>query len=331
VNAANVLRLGDRGDAVRDLRARLADVGIPLRAGSTYDEPTRAAVRSFQEQRGLHVDGVCGPETWGALVESGFQLGDRLLLIRQPMMRGDDVTELQRCLNQLGFDAGRADGILGPETEAALRAFQRNAGINVDGVCGPMTLRALARVGALADGSVATVRERDSLRRQPRRLHGERLFVAADPELAVLAEQIARTLRTHGAIVALDTTGDDSSTLAEHANRFDARAFIGLSVAAEPGAQCFYFANAVFHSAGGSCLATRLSEALAAVGYAVEPPAGRTFRILRETRMAAVSCELISRGDARAMTDLAARLPAIAGAMADGIRRGIEEPVDVTG
>ena len=38
------------------------------------------------------------------------------------MLRGDDVSELQRRLNALGFDAGREDGILGPETEAALRA-----------------------------------------------------------------------------------------------------------------------------------------------------------------------------------------------------------------
>jgi N-acetylmuramoyl-L-alanine amidase len=331
VNAAHILRVGDHGDAVRDLRARLTDVGFPLSAGSTYDDATRAAVRGFQEQRGLHVDGVCGPETWGALVESGFRLGDRLLVIRQPMMRGDDVTELQRCLNQLGFDAGRADGILGPDTEGALRAFQRNAGLNVDGVCGPMTLRALAQVGALADGSVRTVREQDQLRRQPRRLHGERLFVAADPELAVLSEQIARTLRTHGASVVLDTTGDDSSVLAEHANRMEAMAFIGLVVGAETGARCFYFANAVFHSAGGLCLATRLSEALAGIGYPIETAAGRTYRILRETRMAAVSCELLARDDARATADLAARLPAIASAMADGIRRGIEEPVDVTG
>ena len=86
------------------------------------------------------------------MIESGFRLGDRLLYLAQPMVRGDDVTELQRRLNELGFDAGRSDGILGPETEGALRAFQRNAGITPDGVCGPATLHALDRVGGLGGG-----------------------------------------------------------------------------------------------------------------------------------------------------------------------------------
>ena len=46
-----------------------------------FDETLEHAVREFQEQRGLRVDGICGPETWGALIESGFRLGDRLLYL----------------------------------------------------------------------------------------------------------------------------------------------------------------------------------------------------------------------------------------------------------
>ncbi len=112
-----------------------------------FETATEEAVREFQRQRGLRVDGICGPETWGALIESGFPLGDRLLYLCQPMLRGDDVTELQRRLNMLGFDAGREDGILGPETEAAIGAFQRDAGLATDKVCGPATLGALGRLG----------------------------------------------------------------------------------------------------------------------------------------------------------------------------------------
>ena len=96
-------------------------------------------MRVFQEARGLRVDGVCGRDTWSSLVESGFRLGDRMLYLRHPMFRGDDVTELQRRLNALGFDAGREDGILGDDTTAALTEFQRNVGLTVDGVCGPAT------------------------------------------------------------------------------------------------------------------------------------------------------------------------------------------------
>ena len=76
-------------------------------------------MRAFQDARGLRVDGICGPQTWAAVVESGWRLGDRLLYRRRPMLRGDDVAELQRRLNGLGFDAGREDGIFGDDTDRA--------------------------------------------------------------------------------------------------------------------------------------------------------------------------------------------------------------------
>ena len=90
-----------------------------------------------------------------------------MLYVRRPMLRGDDVVELQRRLNTLGFDAGKEDGIFGPDTAGALTEFQRNAGLGCDGIFGPDTADALARIGALrigtlAVGSVASVRERES-------------------------------------------------------------------------------------------------------------------------------------------------------------------------
>jgi N-acetylmuramoyl-L-alanine amidase len=62
------------------------------------------------------------------------------------------VTGLQERLLELGYDAGRADGILGPETEAGLRAFQRDYGLTADGTCGPATLRALRQLGRKVTG-----------------------------------------------------------------------------------------------------------------------------------------------------------------------------------
>lgn len=323
-----LLRAGDRGTAVRDLRQRLAATGAGLPAGDTYDDATRAAVRAFQERRGLRVDGICGPETWGALIESGFHLGDRLLYISGDMLRGDDVADLQRQLNALGFDAGREDGILGPETEAALRNFQRNAGITADGVCGPATLRALSNVGRLADGSVAAVRERDGLRRDARRLDGLRVFLAADPAVGALAPAVARDLGTLGAIVGLDTSGDDAHILATEANRFRAGIVVALSTGVEPGIRCAYFATEKFRSEGGYCLALRLTESLRGSCKDVEEPVGRTYRMLRETRMAAVVCELGGRDDAETTSTLNAHLPEITAAIVTGVRRGVEEPLN---
>ncbi|HET9729299.1 MAG TPA: peptidoglycan-binding protein [Acidimicrobiia bacterium] len=313
-----LLREGDRGAAVRDLRSRLVGAGVGCPPGDTYDADTIAAVRRFQEQRGLRIDGICGPETWGALIESGYRLGDRLLYVARPMQRGDDVGELQRRLNALGFDAGREDGIFGPGSERALRSFQRDAGLTVDGMFGPQTRAALDRVDGLAAGSVARVRERDQLARAPRRLDGLRLFLAVDPALGALGKAVARTLFDTGVVIGLDTSGADPSVIAAEANRYKAEAFVALVVGPEPGARCAYFANQQFRSEGGYCLAQRITEAMSGTGSAVEAPQGRTYRLLRETRMAAVVCELAADGSG----------PDVARALAEGIRRGVEEPVD---
>src|SRR5262249_53882074 len=100
-----VLRAGTDGDAVRELQRRLAALGfaVPNDEKGRFGSATEAEVRAFQEQRSLRIDGVCGAETWGALVESEFHLGDRMLYVRRPMLRGDDVSDLQHRLNGLGF------------------------------------------------------------------------------------------------------------------------------------------------------------------------------------------------------------------------------------
>jgi len=84
-----VLRPGSRGEAVRDLQVRLGALGheIPPTETGGYGPATESVVRAFQEARGLRVDGICGPQTWSAVVESGYRLGDRLLYRRRPMLR----------------------------------------------------------------------------------------------------------------------------------------------------------------------------------------------------------------------------------------------------
>lgn len=57
---------------------------------------------------------------------------------------GEEVGRLQTDLNELGFDCGTVDDDFGPTTKAAVEAFQRHAGIGVDGVVGPETEKVLA-------------------------------------------------------------------------------------------------------------------------------------------------------------------------------------------
>jgi hypothetical protein len=131
-------------------------------------------------------------------------------------------------------------------------------------------------------------------------------------------------------VVGLDTSGEDPTFVATSANRFLAGAFVALVAGPDPAVRCAYFANDAFRSEGGYRLATRLTEAIAPVMPAIEPPIGRTYRLLRETRMAAVVCEILPRGDAAASSVLQHELPRLTNALVEGIRRGIEEPLDAS-
>jgi len=324
---ADLLR-GASGETVRDLQQRLGALGfeIPAIELGVFDECTDTAVRSFQAARGIHVDGVCGPLTWSALVESSYSLGDRLLYDRRPMLRGDDVATLQRRLNALGFDAGREDGIFGPHTARAVGEFQRNAGLTIDGISGPHSLAALDRVGSLAAGSIAEVRERELLRRRPRDLAGQRVFVVATPGFEQLADAVSRGLGVIGADTVLDISGDDHSFIAEIANRYQADLLLALQPGDLPGCRCAHYASGAFRSESGYRVAAAVAEELSKQGFQRVETIGRTFPLLRETRMAAVVCEPVERGNPDAMRALVERSGDIGRAIVHGIRRAIEEP-----
>jgi len=324
----SVLRQGDRGEAVRDLHQRLVGAGHGA-AGEDQGEfgaATERAVRAFQEARGLRVDGVVGRQTWSAVVESGYSLGDRLLYLRRPMVRGDDVGDLQHRLNALGFDAGREDGILGDETRAAVVEFQRAVGLAGDGICGATTIAALDRVGSFAAGSAAGLRER--LRSGPPRLAGTRVYVAATPGFAALGEQVTRGLLEAGATAVLDASGGDDSFIAGEANRFAADLLLALRSSDAPAWRCSYFASAHFESDVGRAVATSVHAALASLLPTGAAVCGKAYAVLRETRMPAVVCELVPEGDVEAMRGLVAHSGDAARAVVAGVQRSIEQPDD---
>lgn len=280
---------------MRDLQFRLAAVGFDASTDEpgSFGDPTTAAVKAFQSERGLRVDGVCGTQTWNALVEAGYRLGDRLLYHRTPPVRGDDVAALQHRLGALGFDAGRVDGILGARTAAALADFQRNAGLTVDGICGPATLDAIVRLGAKAasSDSVAELREREARRLAPRTLEGLRIVVGQNGGLDALAGAVTRSL-WHAGAHALGVDDPDDSQQAAQANTFGAEVYLGLSVA-DDGCRAAYYGTQGFTSTGGRHLAALLCRELPAVlGHAACETRPMALPVLRETRMPAVLCEL---------------------------------------
>lgn len=270
-------------------------------------------MRRFQESAGLEPDGDCDSATWSALVETEFELGTRLLCLRSPMMRGDDVGELQLRLGALGFDAGRVDGILGPMTRSAVAEFQRNAGLVCDEVCGPETVAALHRLeGRGGDAPVTGVRERDRLRR--RVATGTELHVAIGREARLAPATPVTAIADVDAATAMDASQHLVSGLAaglshwgastalvegpwsEQAtavNDAGADVYIGIVVTDDPVVEVAYFSTPGYESGVGRRLAEIVVRELpAAPGWSIGVVRGMRTPILRETRPPAVVVKL---------------------------------------
>ena len=173
-------RLGDEGPAVRDIQNRLEALEFDCRPDvrGLFGEGTGRAVIAFQEAKGLDADGIVGPDTWRSLYEAGYRLGDRIIFMRRPMIRGEDVSELQSRLNSMGFDTGKVDGIYGPDTQRAVVEFQHNRHLAEDGRVGPEVVTELRLVsrGDPKEGREA-IREREWLRLLPPTIAGARVFL----------------------------------------------------------------------------------------------------------------------------------------------------------
>ncbi len=183
------LRLGSQGALVATMQGMLIQLGYDLGtwgADGDFGDQTLKALKAFQEDQQLTVDGKCGPITWTTLDYAITQLpGDEpdeedpeddpvsapdetqdeasadtansaqeakehaTLRLRS---RGDEVREIQTLLNEYFASIKAAqikvDGIFGPITLGAVLAFQKAAGITQDGVCGPVTWGKLDEVTA---------------------------------------------------------------------------------------------------------------------------------------------------------------------------------------
>jgi len=106
---------------------------------------TEAAIRAFQKKNGLTVDGKAGSETLARLKEV---LGSKASSSAQsaPAANAEDVMTLQEGLKDLGLYYGEITGNIGTKTEAAIRAFQKKYGLDVDGEAGSSTLARLDEV-----------------------------------------------------------------------------------------------------------------------------------------------------------------------------------------
>lgn len=315
-----VIGPGATGEDVRDVQSRLGALGFRIEPEEhgTYGPSTQEAVRAFQQHRHLLVDGLVGVSTWEELVEAGHALGDRVLYLRYPFFRGDDVRALQGRLNLLGFDAGREDGIFGERTDRAIREFQRNIGVGLDGIVGPGTLQHLLRLRPVGAGpGRAAVREGEILLRLSATLDGARVAIDAGhgrgdqgvtgptglPEAEAgeaLARALLEELRLRGADpFALREPGENppEGERARRANEAGAELLVSVHLNAHTdpaaeGASTYYYGRGDYVSRAGQRLAELIQEELTTrLGLKDGRSHPKALPLLRETRMPAVHVE----------------------------------------
>ncbi len=149
------LGFGSTGADVVDVQRMLQALALyDGDADGIYGQHTRAAVRSFQDARGLAIDGIVGSRTRGELAslhraaQSGMVLAADGTLLRRGIS-GNTVRALQTILDLLGFSPGPIDGLFGPLTNDAVIHFQRDNSLTVDGIVGVQSRAALTQALSL--------------------------------------------------------------------------------------------------------------------------------------------------------------------------------------
>src|SRR5919112_1673336 len=312
------LRKGDRGREVEDLQTKLLALGYDLGnrgMDRVFGPLTELAVRAFQQEMGILADGAVGELTWNEIVEADYRSGGRLLYVRQPPFRGADVTELQRMLNDLGFDPGAVNGLFDERTARATKEFQRNAGLAPDGAVDDGVFKVLRTYAAQTLGThqfpdknggyfPEDLFSRTIVVDAP---HGGRdkgyvcpgvpSLTEADLDLAV-AQELAQIMPAREVLLTRD--GDEevsNSDRAFLANSSGARMIVSVHHAAHPtqtahGTSSFYFERLGYQSHRGRMAAAYLQRGISqTLGTHDIGEFGRSFEILRETNIPAVVIE----------------------------------------
>ena len=348
-----VYHVGDRSARVAEARATLARLGLSSgysgdvadwkkqkfsEQDKFFDDGLSEVLKAFQQSRGIVPSGTIDEPTLRELRQASYSLGARVLSF-QPgnELMGDDVSQLQQQLQELGFYRNRIDGLFGRNTHAALVEYQLNAGLQNDGVCGPATIRALSLLGRrITTGSAHNVQERERVRNAGPKLAGKRVVI--DPALGgtnkgqtvkgrfgeITEEELLWDLaqRLEGRMIAagmetiISRPRLDDPTVksrSEMANAFGADLIISLACDSYPnekanGVASFYFGS---ESGNSSLIGEALSSYIQREITARTPLTnlsnhGRTWEILRLTQMPVVQIVLgylSNPGDVKVLTD----------------------------
>ncbi len=320
LKAMRLFKRGDSGREVKDIQSRLIGAGYldeksPEVKSSFFGDETEEAVRRFQDDRGLLSDGLVGQETWRALVEASRRFGSRFLFLREPPLRGDDVAELKRRLNNLGFYCGKEDGIFDTNTALAVEQFQRNFGLNPDGIVGHKTFDALLRISRIIkETPFAAIREAEK-GLPTGGIEGRRLMLdpghGYPPDSGVvgpsglresdvverIAELVGEILHEKGAIITFSRRKGEHLTNHERASRANeqkATLVISIHLGDSPdlslsGASCLYYERGNYRSPYGFRIANLILDEIKRIHVNKNIKAmGSSLTLLRDTRMPVV-------------------------------------------
>jgi len=310
ISGQQTLTLGDTSPIVLEVADRLYRVGHlanPRQAGAVFDDELAEAIRHFQQDQGLLVDGIVNDETYRRLEEARWELGDRVLFRSSgKLMAGDDVADLQMKLAELGFETGRVDGLFGRNTENALKEFQRSMGLTQDGICGSVIYKALSQLTrTVAGGNPHQLRAQLN----PDHFSGvqNRSIVIdtneKDPEDPCfdLISRIEGRLAALGStvITATGLTARDRDSISDFVNDLGSDVYLNISQTSfassrAQGCATYFFAGRQGASSlRGQQLAELLQEEISSQTELLNGRThGKSWDLLRKTQMPAVQIEI---------------------------------------
>ena len=131
---ANVLAKGEVSEDIRSYQKRLKNLGyLTTEPDGKYGDDTVSAVKRFQMVNGLISDGYIGQETRLMLLSDNAEYNSISI-----GASGDDVTRIQERLKELKY-LSKVTGYFGEDTNSALKSFQKQNGLTVDGKFGSQT------------------------------------------------------------------------------------------------------------------------------------------------------------------------------------------------
>ncbi|RXI97833.1 peptidase [Anaerobacillus alkaliphilus] len=180
IQEGQLFRIGDNGDAITEIQKKLKDAGYyHFDKDGIFGSRTKEAVKSYQKDNGLFIDGIVGEQTYQHLagvsitvthenskdenvLSTVFAASEDMIDIPAPTINqtikkaekndittvdllqngdtGQAVKDLQRLLKNKGYYHSLVDGAFGPITEAAIRNYQIQNNLAVDGIAGKNTI-----------------------------------------------------------------------------------------------------------------------------------------------------------------------------------------------